>query len=54
MEVTVNAEEAMLARVRKALSNKDKLVGQKGTQGRNKYQMEIQKIKDQVKGFKGL
>ena len=54
MEVTVNAEEAMLARVRKALSNKDKLVGQKGTQGRNKYQMEIQKIKDQVKGFEGL
>lgn len=54
MEITLNAKEAMLAKVRKALSNKDKLVGQKGTQGRNKYQMEIQKIKDQVKGFKGL
>jgi len=54
VEITLNAKEAMLAKVRKALSNKDKLVGQKGTQGRNKYQMEIQKIKDQVKGFEGL
>ena len=54
MEITLNAKEAMLAKVRRALSNKDKLVGQKGTDGRNKYQMEIQKIKDQVKGFKGL
>lgn len=54
VEITLNAKEAMLAKVRKALSDKDKLVGQKGTQGRNKYQMEIQKIKDQVKGFKGL
>ena len=54
VEITLNAKEAMLDKVRKALSNKDKLVGQKGTQGRNKYQMEIQKIKDQVKGFKGL
>ncbi len=54
MEITLNAKEAMLAKVRKALANKDKLVGQKGTQGRNKYQMEIQKIKDQVKGFEGL
>jgi hypothetical protein len=54
VEITLNAKEAMLAKVRKALSDKDKLVGQKGTQGRNKYQMEIQKIKDQVKGFEGL
>ena len=54
VEITLNAKEAMLAKVRKALSNKDKLVNQKGTQGRNKYQMEIQKMKDQVKGFKGL
>ena len=29
VEITLNAKEAMLAKVRKALSNKDKLVNQK-------------------------
>ncbi len=38
--------------LKKLLSNKDKLVEQEGKGNRNKYQIEVQKLKDQMKAFK--
>ena len=38
--------------LRKLLSNKDKLVEQEGKGNRNKYQIEVQKLKDRMKAYK--
>ena len=38
--------------LKKLLANKDKLVGQEGKGNRNKYQIEVQKLKDQMKAYK--
>jgi hypothetical protein len=38
--------------LKKLLSNKDKLVEQEGKGNRNKYQIEVQKLKDQMKAYK--
>ena len=38
--------------LKKLLSNKDKFVGQEGKGNRNKYQVEVQKLKDQMKAYK--
>ena len=38
--------------LKKLLANKDKLVEQEGKGNRNKYQIEVQKLKDQMKAYK--
>ena len=38
--------------LKKLLSNKDKLVGKESKDGRNQYQVEIQKLKDKMKAYK--
>ena len=38
--------------LKKLLSNKDKLVGKELKDGRNQYQVEIQKLKDKMKVYK--
>jgi len=54
VEVTVNARKAYIQKIKKLLSNKDKLTSQDAGDGRNKYQVEINKIKKQLKGFEGV
>ena len=38
--------------LKKLLSNKDKLVGKELKDGRNQYQVDIQKLKDKMKAYK--
>ena len=54
VEVTVNARDAYIQKIKKLLSNKDKLTSQDTGDGRNKYQVEINKIKKQLKGVEGI
>ena len=54
VEVTVNARKAYIQKIKKLLSNKDKLTSQDTGDGRNKYQIEINKIKKQLKGVEGI
>ena len=53
-ELTVNARDAYIQKIKKLLSDKDKLTSQDGGDGRNKYQIEINKIKKQLKGVEGI
>ena len=54
VEVTINARDAYIQKIKKLLSNKDKLTSQDTGDGRNKYQVEINKIKKQLKGVEGV
>tara|TARA_R100000687_G_C6359912_1_gene122928 strand:+ start:52 stop:390 length:339 start_codon:yes stop_codon:yes gene_type:complete len=64
LEVTLKHGKIFLEdEMQKLLSNKDKLVGKELKDGRNQYQVEIQKLKDRIKaenkkvkeeGFKNL
>jgi hypothetical protein len=53
LEVTVPAGGGTFdEELKKLLSNKDKLVGKELKDGRNQYQVEIQKLKDKMKAYK--
>ena len=52
VEVTINARDAYIQKIKNLLSNKDKLVGKELKDGRNQYQVEIQKLKDKMKAYK--
>ena len=53
MKVTLKRTESTFEEdLKKLLSNKDKLVEQEGKGNRNKYQIEVQKLKDQMKAYK--
>ena len=53
LEVTVPVEITTFEnKLKNLLSNKDKLVGKESKDGRNQYQIQIQKLKDQMKAFK--
>jgi len=54
VEVTINVRDAYIQKIKKLLSNKDKLTSQDTGDGRNKYQVEINKIKKQLKGVEGV
>ena len=51
MEVTVNVSNPFVTKMAKLLQQKDKLVGKDTGDGRNQYQIEVQKLKDQIKSF---
>ena len=52
MEVTVNRTWTTFEEdLKKLLSNKDKLVDKELKDGRNQYQVEIQKLKDKMKAY---
>ena len=53
LEVTVPVEITTFEnKLKNLLSNKDKLVGKESKDGRNQYQIQIQKLKDQMKAYK--
>ena len=52
MEVTVNVSNPFVTKMAKLLQQKDKLVGKDTGDGRNQYQIEVQKLKDQMKAYK--
>ena len=53
LEVTVPVEITTFEnKLKKLLSNKDKLVGKESKDGRNQYQIQIQKLKDEMKAWK--
>ena len=53
LEVTLTKEfETFQSKLKSLLSNKDKLVGKELKDGRNQYQVEIQKLKDKMKAYK--
>jgi len=51
MEVTVNVSNPFIDKMAKLLQQKDKLVGKDTGDGRNQYQIEVQKLKDKIKSF---
>jgi len=51
VEVTVNMSNPFVTKMAKLLQQKDKLVGKDTGDGRNQYQIEVQKLKDQIKSF---
>ena len=51
MEVTIDVSNPFVTKMAKLLQQKDKLVGKDAGDGRNQYQIEIQKLKDQIKSF---
>ena len=53
LEVTIDVGGGTFANeLKNLLSNKDKLVGKELKDGRNQYQVEIQKLKDKMKAYK--
>ena len=53
LEVTIPAGGGTFdEELKKLLSNKNKLVGKELKDGRNQYQVEIQKLKDKMKAYK--
>jgi len=53
LEITVPAGGGTFdEELKKLLSNKNKLVGKELKDGRNQYQVEIQKLKDKMKAYK--
>ena len=54
LEVTLQMETQydFESELKKLLSNKDKLVGKELKDGRNQYQVDIQKLKDKMKAYK--
>ena len=51
MEITVNVSNPFVTKMAKLLQQKDKLVDKDTGDGRNQYQIEVQKLKDQIKSF---
>tara|TARA_R100001163_G_C5008902_1_gene155503 strand:+ start:211 stop:675 length:465 start_codon:yes stop_codon:yes gene_type:complete len=51
MEVTIDVSNPFVTKMAKLLQQKDKLVGKDAGDGRNQYQIEVQKLKDQIKSF---
>jgi len=53
LEVTVPVKFTTFeTQLKNLLSNKDKLVGKESKDGRNQYQIQIQKLKDEMKAYK--
>jgi ElaB/YqjD/DUF883 family membrane-anchored ribosome-binding protein len=53
LEITLTKEfETFESKLKSLLSNKDKLVDKELKDGRNQYQVEIQKLKDKMKAYK--
>ena len=53
VEVTLNPYKDSVKALKKLLAKKDKLVSQKGKGNRNQYQIEIEKLKKDIKRTSG-
>ena len=51
MEITVDVSNPFVKDMAKLLQQKNKLVGKELDDGRNQYQVEVQKLKDKIKSF---
>ena len=50
MELNLNFYNEAVKKYKKLLADKEKLVGQKNEDGRNQFQVEINKLKKSIKG----
>jgi hypothetical protein len=50
MELNLNFYDEAVKKYKKLLADKEKLVGQKNEDGRNQFQVEINKLKKSIKG----
>jgi len=51
LEVTLEVSDPFTGKMAKLLQQKEKLVGKELKDGRNQYQVEIQKLKDEIKAY---